>query len=166
MHYRSGWKAIQYYYQIHCRSNDLQQPALDDRNSWSTRGIKQHQRYIDKLYRTIYSHKLSLKSVSLKNHINAGVGLMITSYPSTGEIPFPQIVRRNQSTRSDTQKDKFTQKDKYILDFADKQCQNEKVVGGKGCSLALLTSIKTDDVCIYNALLSTNWKRCKFYFCL
>ena len=46
-----------------------------------------------------------------------------------------------------TQPDTFAQKNKYILHFDDKQCQNESVVGGKGYSLAILTSIDTDDVC-------------------
>lgn len=73
---------------------------------------------------------------------------MITSYTYTGpkQIKTP-VAKIQHLTRPDT----FTQKDEYILHFADKQCQNENVVGGKGYSLAVLTSITTDDVCIYNA---------------
>lgn len=73
---------------------------------------------------------------------------MITCYPYTGPKQ-AKISKIQHITRPDT----FAQKDKYILHFADKQCQNEGVVGGKGCSLAILTSIITDDVRTWNMLL-------------
>lgn len=52
------------------------------------------------------------------------------------------IVRIQHLKRPET----FVQKYSFVLDFADKQCQNESVVGGKGYSLATLTSIITNDV--------------------
>lgn len=71
---------------------------------------------------------------------------MIVHCPYTGpkQIKTP-IARIQPLTRPDT----FTQKDKYILHFDDKQCQNESVVGGKGYSLAILTATVADDVRIY-----------------
>lgn len=67
---------------------------------------------------------------------------MITCYPYTGPKQAKiSIAKIQHITRPDT----FAQKDKYILHFANKQCQNEGVVGGKGYSLAILTSITTDD---------------------
>lgn len=75
-----------------------------------------------------------------------GVGLMITCYPYAGSRQAE--TRRNLAKiRYITRPDTFARKeDRYILHFADKQCQNEGVVGGKGHSLAILTSIITDDV--------------------
>lgn len=72
---------------------------------------------------------------------------MITSYPYTGpnETKVP-IARIQHLKRSET----FMQKSNFVLHFADKQCQNENVVGGKGHSLATLTSITTSDVCIFD----------------
>ncbi|EZA62576.1 Putative phosphoenolpyruvate synthase [Ooceraea biroi] len=71
-----------------------------------------------------------------------GVGLMIMCCPYTwskqAKFPVPRI---QYLTRPDT----FAQKDKYTLLFDDKQCQNESVVGGKGYSLAVLTSVADDD---------------------
>ncbi|XP_077282563.1 rifampicin phosphotransferase-like isoform X1 [Temnothorax americanus] len=73
---------------------------------------------------------------------STGVGLMITCYPYTGPRQTKTLIAKRQHiTRPDT----VAQKDKYILHFTDKQCQNEDVVGGKGYSLATLTSIVTDD---------------------
>lgn len=40
----------------------------------------------------------------------------------------------------------YIQKNDYIIHFNNKNCQNENVVGGKGFSLAMLTSIKDADV--------------------
>lgn len=71
---------------------------------------------------------------------------MITCYPYTGSKQ-AKITRNSAKIQYITRPDTFAQKDKYILHFADKQCQNEGVVGGKGHSLAILTSIITDDVC-------------------
>lgn len=69
---------------------------------------------------------------------------MITCCPYTGPRQAKTSIAKIQHlTRPDT----FAQKDKYILHFADKQCRNESIVGGKGYSLAILTSIITDDVC-------------------
>lgn len=72
---------------------------------------------------------------------------MIVYRPYTGlkQIKIP-VSRVQYLTRPDT----FAQRDKYILHFADKQCQNENIVGGKAYSLAVLTSIITNDVHIYN----------------
>lgn len=71
---------------------------------------------------------------------------MIACCPYTGskQIKSPDT-KVQYLTRSDT----FAQKDRYILHFADKQCQNENIVGGKAYSLAVLTSIITDDVYIF-----------------
>lgn len=63
-------------------------------------------------------------------------------YTGSKQIMIP-VTRVQYLTRSDT----FVQKDRYILHFADKQCQNEHIVGGKAYSLAVLTSIVTSDVC-------------------
>lgn len=71
---------------------------------------------------------------------------MITCCPYSGPRQAKTSIAKIQHiTRPDT----FAQKDKYILHFNDKQCQNESVVGGKGYSLAILTSIMTDDVCTW-----------------
>lgn len=72
---------------------------------------------------------------------------MIVCCPYTGSKQTKSPDTRVQYlTRPDT----FAQKkDGYILYFADKQCQNENIVGGKAYSLAILTSIITDDVYIY-----------------
>ncbi|XP_018366486.1 PREDICTED: uncharacterized protein LOC108763401 isoform X2 [Trachymyrmex cornetzi] len=76
---------------------------------------------------------------------STGVGLMITCCPYTGPRQIQTSIAKIQHiTRPDT----FAQKDKYILRFDDKQCQNESVVGGKGYSLAILTSIDTDDFAV------------------
>jgi len=68
---------------------------------------------------------------------------MIVCGPCTRvkQIKIP-IDRVQYLTRPDT----FGQKDRYILHFADKQCQNENIVGGKAYSLAVLASIITNDV--------------------
>jgi len=81
-----------------------------------------------------------LESIFLKC---TGVGLMVTYCPYTGPSQIKTIAKIQHITRPKT----LAQKNKYILDFADKQCQNESIVGGKGYSLAILTSIITDDVC-------------------
>ncbi|XP_012227531.1 rifampicin phosphotransferase-like [Linepithema humile] len=85
------------------------------------------------------------RNLRIELNNNKGVGLMITSYPYTGPKQTKTPVAKLQYlTRPDT----FAQKDKYILHFTDKQCQNENVVGGKGYSLAVLTSIVTDDFAV------------------
>ena len=38
----------------------------------------------------------------------------------------------------------------FVVSFRDEVCQIEEIVGGKGSSLALLTSIQTDQVRIFN----------------
>ncbi|KAL0121697.1 hypothetical protein PUN28_006885 [Cardiocondyla obscurior] len=76
---------------------------------------------------------------------SSGVGLMITCHPYTGSKQVKNSIPKIQYiTRPDT----FAQKDAYILHFADKQCQNEDIVGGKGYSLAILTSILTDNFAV------------------
>ncbi|XP_012537594.1 prodigiosin synthesizing transferase PigC isoform X1 [Monomorium pharaonis] len=83
---------------------------------------------------------------------STGVGLMITYYPYSGPRQAKTLMTKIQHiTRPNT----FTQKDKYILHFADKQCQNEKVVGGKGYSLAILTSM-ADDFIVPRGFCVTN----------
>ncbi|XP_070162550.1 rifampicin phosphotransferase-like isoform X2 [Polyergus mexicanus] len=81
---------------------------------------------------------------NLHVHLNGsrGVGLMTMCCPYTGskQIKIP-VIRVQYLTQPDT----FAQKDRYILHFADKQCQNENIVGGKAYSLAVLTSVVTDD---------------------
>ncbi|XP_070152033.1 rifampicin phosphotransferase-like, partial [Polyergus mexicanus] len=81
---------------------------------------------------------------NLHVHLNdsRGVGLMTMCCPYTGskQIKIP-VIRVQYLTQPDT----FAQKDRYILHFADKQCQNENIVGGKAYSLAVLTSVVTDD---------------------
>lgn len=67
--------------------------------------------------------------------------IMCCPYTEMKQIKIP-ISRVQYLTRPDT----FAQKDRYILDFADKQCQNGSIVGGKAYSLAVLTSIITNDV--------------------
>ncbi|KYN05755.1 putative phosphoenolpyruvate synthase, partial [Cyphomyrmex costatus] len=72
-----------------------------------------------------------------------GVGLMITCGPYTGPKQTQTSIAKIQRI---TPPDAFMQNDKYVLHFDDKHCQNESVVGGKGYSLAILTSIDIDDV--------------------
>lgn len=88
---------------------------------------------------------------------STGVGLMIRCCPYTGPRQAPQdlsIAEIQHITRPDT----FAQKDKYILHFADKQCQNECIVGGKGYSLAILTSItRTDDFTVPQGFCVTSF---------
>lgn len=75
--------------------------------------------------------------------ITPGAGLMIMCYPYTGPSEVKaSIARIPHLKRPDT----FMHKYSFVLHFADKQCQNESVVGGKGYSLATLTSITTNDV--------------------
>jgi len=75
-----------------------------------------------------------------------GIGLMIMSHPYIGSSQDKTLCTKTlYLTRPDT----FAQKDKHTLLFNDKQCQNENIVGGKGYSLAVLTSIATDDVRFY-----------------
>ncbi|XP_018056708.1 PREDICTED: uncharacterized protein LOC108692779 isoform X2 [Atta colombica] len=76
---------------------------------------------------------------------STGVGLMITCCSYTGPRQIQTSITKIQRI---TQPDTFAQKNKYILHFDDKQCQNESVVGGKGYSLAILTSIDTDDFAV------------------
>lgn len=40
----------------------------------------------------------------------------------------------------------YAQQDDYIIYFNDGKCQNENIVGGKGFSLAVLTSVKNANV--------------------
>ncbi|KAL6266847.1 hypothetical protein P5V15_003676 [Pogonomyrmex californicus] len=85
---------------------------------------------------------------------STGVGLMIIHCPYTGpkQIKTP-IARIQPLTRPDT----FAQKDKYILHFDDKQCQNESVVGGKGYSLAILTTTVADDFVVPQGFCVTSF---------
>lgn len=69
---------------------------------------------------------------------------MITCYPYAGPMRQAKTWIAKIQYRI-SRPDAFTQKDKYILHFSDKQCQNENVVGGKGYSLAVLTSVAADD---------------------
>ncbi|XP_011867776.1 PREDICTED: uncharacterized protein LOC105561966 [Vollenhovia emeryi] len=78
---------------------------------------------------------------------STGFGLMITCYPYIGSRQASTKLG-NAKIQHITRPDTFAQKDKYILHFADKQCQNEGVVGGKGYSLATLTSIVTDEFAV------------------
>jgi len=73
---------------------------------------------------------------------------MITCHPYDGptQDKTPKSTQKLYLTRADT----FAQKDKYTLLFSDKQCQNVNFVGGKGYSLAVLTSVATNDVRLYN----------------
>jgi hypothetical protein len=42
----------------------------------------------------------------------------------------------------------------YTLPFEDNKCQNKNIVGGKGASIAELSSIETTQVFIFNIFLS------------
>ncbi|XP_029168725.1 uncharacterized protein LOC114938804 isoform X2 [Nylanderia fulva] len=103
---------------------------------------------------------------NLRVHLNSsdGVGLMIACYSYTGS---KQINNSDTRVRYLTRADKFMQKDRYILHFADKQCQNENIVGGKAYSLAVLTSIITDDFivpegfCVTSLALERQLQHCK-----
>lgn len=78
--------------------------------------------------------------------------MMITCHTYTGpsEAKVP-VIKIQHMTRSET----FAKKDSYVVHFADKQCQDESLVGGKGYSLAILTSITTNDARIYDILFIT-----------
>lgn len=75
--------------------------------------------------------------------MHTGAGVMITCYPYTGPNEMKASITRIQPLK---RPETFVQKSNFVLHFADKQCQNESVVGGKGYSLAALTSITTNDV--------------------
>lgn len=69
---------------------------------------------------------------------------MIMCYPYVGPNKMKAPIARIQRLkRPKTFMDNYN----FVLHFTDKQCQNENVVGGKGCSLATLTSVTTTDVC-------------------
>lgn len=90
-----------------------------------------------------------------------GIGLMIVCCPCTRatqikrtDLPIDLPIYRIQYlTRIDT----FAQKDRYIVHFADKQCQNENIVGGKAYSLAVLTSIITNDFIVPQGFCVTSF---------
>ncbi|KYQ50675.1 putative phosphoenolpyruvate synthase [Trachymyrmex zeteki] len=90
-----------------------------------------------------WSWACTTRNLRVQLNGSTGVGLMITCCSYTGPRQLQTSIAKIQRI---TWPDTFAQKDKYILRFDDKQCQNESVVGGKGYSLAILTSIDTDDV--------------------
>ncbi|EFN79325.1 Probable phosphoenolpyruvate synthase [Harpegnathos saltator] len=98
---------------------------------------------------------VSIRNLHIKLNGSKGAGLMIVCYPHrTGpnEMKVP-TARIQHLKRPET----LMHRDNFVLHFADKQCQNESVVGGKGCSLAILTSIKTDDFVIPRGFCVTNF---------
>ncbi|XP_018354545.1 PREDICTED: prodigiosin synthesizing transferase PigC-like isoform X2 [Trachymyrmex septentrionalis] len=96
----------------------------------------------------------TIQNLRVQLNGNTGVGLMITCCPYTGPSQIQTSIAKIQRiTRPDT----FAQKNKYILRFDDTQCQNESVVGGKGYSLAILTSIDTDDFAVPSGFCVTSF---------
>lgn len=72
----------------------------------------------------------------------AGVGLLqlwsLYSGPHKGKTIVPlQLLKQLSSA---------VQKNDYVIYFNDGKCQNENIVGGKGYSLAMLTSVKDAEV--------------------
>lgn len=88
---------------------------------------------------------ITTRNLRVQLNGNRGVGLMILCclHAEPSEMKFP-IMKTQYLRRSET----FAQKNNYVIHFTDKQCQNESLVGGKGYSLAFLTSIVTDDFTI------------------
>ncbi|XP_017878509.1 uncharacterized protein LOC108624053 isoform X2 [Ceratina calcarata] len=85
----------------------------------------------------------SNKVVTVKLDVNgiSGTGLLQLRCPYDGPC--------EKKTRPQLQFlksiDTYVQKNDYVVRFDDGKCQNESIVGGKGLSLAMLTSIKNAD---------------------
>ncbi|XP_014470247.1 PREDICTED: putative phosphoenolpyruvate synthase isoform X3 [Dinoponera quadriceps] len=95
---------------------------------------------------------ITIRNLRIKLNGSKGAGVMIVCYPYTGpnEMRTP-IARIQHLKRPETLKCSF------VLHFADKQCQNESVVGGKGYSLATLTSITTNDFVVPRGFCVTSF---------
>ncbi|XP_076168383.1 rifampicin phosphotransferase-like isoform X2 [Ptiloglossa arizonensis] len=83
------------------------------------------------------------KIVTVKLELNGrlGSGLMQLCHPYNG----PYQAKTSAKLQYLKQPYTYIQKNDYIIHFNNKNCQNENVVGGKGFSLAMLTSIKDAD---------------------
>ncbi|XP_053982218.1 putative phosphoenolpyruvate synthase isoform X1 [Hylaeus volcanicus] len=79
--------------------------------------------------------------VKLKLNGRAGTGLMLLchSYNGPFQVKVPAKLQYLKPLPS------HVQKNDYVVHFNDVKCQNEEIVGGKGFSLAMLTSIKDAD---------------------
>lgn len=71
-----------------------------------------------------------------------GIGLIQLCHPYDGPCPPKTPVK----LRHLKQVHAHVERTDYVLHFGDEKCRNENIVGGKGFSLATLTSIEDTDV--------------------
>ncbi|XP_076758037.1 rifampicin phosphotransferase-like [Xylocopa sonorina] len=80
-------------------------------------------------------------TVNLKMNGISGTGLIQLWSPYNG----PCQAEPSRQLKFLKQPSVHVQRDDYVVHFDDSKCQNENIVGGKGISLAMLTSIKDAD---------------------
>ncbi|CAL7941056.1 unnamed protein product [Xylocopa violacea] len=83
-------------------------------------------------------------TVKLKMNGISGTGLIQLWSPYNG----PCQAQPNRQLQFLKQPSTSVQRDDYVVHFDDRKCQNENIVGGKGFSLAMLTSIKDADFAV------------------